>query len=52
MSFENIYRFDQQFQLRISQDNNRSWAVIDGQLCLQYVTIGVTNVNVAFRPGR
>ena len=38
--FEKMYKYDQQFRLRMARDNRRSWATIDGQLWLQFVATG------------
>ena len=38
--FEKLYKYDQQFRLRMARDHTRSWAVIDGQLWLQFVATG------------
>ena len=35
-----MYKYDQQFRLRMARDNRRSWATIDGQLWLQFVATG------------
>jgi hypothetical protein len=38
--FEKMYKYDQQFRLRMARDHRRSWATIDGQLWLQFVATG------------
>jgi hypothetical protein len=39
--FEKMYKFDQQFRLRMARDHRRSWATIDGQT--QFVATGGTD---------
>ena len=38
--FEKMYKYDQQFRLRMARDHMRSWATIDGQLWVQFVATG------------
>jgi hypothetical protein len=38
--FKKMYKYDQQFRLRMARDHRRSWATNDGQLWLQFVATG------------
>jgi hypothetical protein len=38
--FVKMYKYDQQFRLRMARDHRRSWSTIDGQLWLQFVATG------------
>ena len=42
--FENVYKFDMQFRLRKARDHMRAWDVIDGQLWLQFIAVGINHV--------
>ncbi|CAC5407839.1 unnamed protein product [Mytilus coruscus] len=42
--FENVYKYDKQFRLRKARDHMRAWDVIDGQVWLQFIAVGIKHV--------
>lgn len=42
--FENVYKYDKQFLLRKARDHMRVRDVIDGQLWLQFIAVGINHV--------
>lgn len=40
-SIEKWYTYDQQFRLRVARDHTRNWGIIDSQLWLQFIALGI-----------
>jgi hypothetical protein len=42
-AIEKWYAYDQQLQLRVARDHTQNWGLIDGQLWLQLIALGIQN---------
>ena len=40
-AIEKWYAYDQQLQLRVARDHTQNWGLIDGQLWLQLIALGI-----------